>query len=193
MTAVIELVRPDHRSALHLLFAACSPETVQLRFRARLSALPAAYLESLLTGPPELHDAVVARDFDSGTVVGLGSLALPDQSRPETGELGLLLVDAWQRRGVGRAMAEVLLARARVRGVTRLVAEVAHGRSALLAALARHAEPVARRSAREGVTGLYRLDQPSSLLLEVGHRDGSIGAGSAQAVQATQAVQARTA
>ncbi|MBF9072113.1 GNAT family N-acetyltransferase [Streptacidiphilus fuscans] len=185
MTAVIELVRPDHRSALHLLFAACSPETVQLRFRARLPALPAAYLESLLAGPPELHDAVVASDRDSGTVVGLGSLALPDQSQPDTGELGLLVVDGWQRRGIGRGMTEVLVARARVRGVSRLVAEVAHGRSALLAALARQVGPGARHSTREGVTGLYRLDQPSSPLLEVGHHDGSTHVGNA--------VQARTA
>jgi GNAT superfamily N-acetyltransferase len=161
MTVVIEPVRPADRAALEQLFADCSAETVQHRFSARLRVFPAEYLESLLADPPEVHDAVVARDVATAKVVGLGSLARPAEANEEEGaEIGLLVADAWQRQGLGRAMAGTLLARARERSVTRLRATVAHGRSALLGALTRRLEPVSRLRSREGLTGIYRLSGP---------------------------------
>ncbi|WP_370092209.1 N-acetyltransferase family protein [Streptacidiphilus sp. MAP12-20] len=165
MTAVIEIdavqidaVRTGDRSAIQGLFADCSTETVRLRFFAQLRAFPAAYLDSLLAGPPEQHDAVIARERLTGRVLGLGTLARVDA---ETAELGLLVADAWQRQGLGRAMTESLLTRARGRGISRLSVDVAHGRSALLGALARRLPDAVRRSTREGVTGIYRLDRPA--------------------------------
>jgi GNAT superfamily N-acetyltransferase len=162
MTTVIEVriapVGSGDRRAIQELFAACSAETVQLRFFARLRAFPAAYLDDLLAGPPEEHDAVVAREEPTGRVLGLGTLARLDA---DTAELGLLVADAWQRQGLGRAMTDALLTRARGRGISLLSVNVAHGRSALLRALARRLPAALRQSTREGVTGLYRLDRPA--------------------------------
>ncbi|WP_051944488.1 GNAT family N-acetyltransferase [Streptacidiphilus rugosus] len=163
MTTVIEVriapVEAGDRSAIEELFEACSAETVQLRFFARFRAFPAAYLDDLLAGPPERHDAVIAREGPTGPVLGLGTLARLDA---DTAELGLLVGDAWQRQGLGGAMTDTLLARARERGVSRLRVDVAHGRSALLGALGRRLPAGLRQSTREGVTGLYRLDQPAA-------------------------------
>jgi GNAT superfamily N-acetyltransferase len=74
----------------------------------------------------------VARTSD-GQVVGLASLGtgggLP--------ELGVLVEDAWQRRGLGAALVDALVRRARERGVVRLVASVLPGREGVLTGLDR--------------------------------------------------------
>jgi GNAT superfamily N-acetyltransferase len=53
-------VRPDDGPALAALFARCSPETVRLRFFGRLRAFPREYLDAVLAGRADVHDAVVA-------------------------------------------------------------------------------------------------------------------------------------
>ncbi|MGW5354573.1 GNAT family N-acetyltransferase [Streptomyces sp. NPDC004031] len=155
-----EPVRPCAAPALHALFAACSPETVRLRFFGPVRALPAEYLEQVLAGRPERHDAVVAyaRGGSRARLTGLASLALPADGT--AAELGVLVGDPWQRQGAGRAMLELLLDRARARGVRRVAATVLPGRPALLGALARHL-PVARVAyTSDGPSGVYKLDGP---------------------------------
>lgn len=77
-------------------------------------------------------------------------------------ELGLLVTDACQREGAGGAMLDVLLARARARGVAHVSASVLPGRSGLLAVLARRLEPVRASRSRDGLTGVFRLAPPAA-------------------------------
>ena len=176
----VDVVRPQDGPALAAMFARCSPETVRLRFFGHRHVLPREYLDALLAGRPELHDAVVAyRVGPDGRahLVGLGSLAA--DSGPATdantgtgtgagstqegcaaAELGLLVADAWQRRGAGAAMLDVLFARARTRGVDRVSASVLTGRPGLLAALGRRAELVSASRSTDTLTGVYRLTAP---------------------------------
>jgi GNAT superfamily N-acetyltransferase len=64
-----------------------------------------------------------------GTVIGHGMAAdatagdLPTGHAPES-SIGLVVADAWQRRGIGTQLLDALAGRARVRGVSRLVLEV---------------------------------------------------------------------
>jgi GNAT superfamily N-acetyltransferase len=170
MTAVIDLpaatslfriepIRPGDRAGVHRLFAACSDATIQHRFRARLPAFPARHLDELLAGPPERHDALAVRAEATGELVGLGSLAAPYGPHDDghTAELGLLVVDHWQRRGLGRALTSALVERATLRGVTRIVAEVEHGRGRLLAAIGRGLTPLSRTVDRDGLTGIFAI------------------------------------
>jgi len=175
------------------MFARCSPETVRLRFFAPIPAFPREYVAALLGGRPDAHDAVVAYRHGPGGrayVIGLGSLAaggggtgsgaagVGAEAEAEAGagaagsgsgfggapaELGLMVADAWQRQGVGAAMLDALLARARARGVTRVSAFVLPGRSALLAALTRRErlEPETFAGDGDGLTGVYRLIPPT--------------------------------
>jgi GNAT superfamily N-acetyltransferase len=164
-------VRPDDRAALTALFTRCSPETVRLRFFGGLQAFPRAYLDAVLAGLPDVHDAVVAYGSGSGSgsgdrtdIAGLASLATgPDRTGPgpRTAELGLLVADARQRQGAGTAMLGLLLARARTRGVEQVTATVLPGRPELLAALDRRPELERARLSRtqDGLTGVYRLDR----------------------------------
>ncbi|SEM06333.1 GNAT family N-acetyltransferase [Streptacidiphilus jiangxiensis] len=160
----IDPIRPSDRADVQRLFAACSDATVQNRFRARLPAFPARHLDELLAGPPERHDALAVRGRADGKLIALGSLAAPYHgSDGRTAELGLLVVDGWQRRGVGRALIAALVARAARRGTSRLVAEVPHGRGALLQAMGRGLPLLSRTCDRDGLTGTFAIPAPASL------------------------------
>ncbi|WP_031512430.1 GNAT family N-acetyltransferase [Streptomyces sp. NRRL F-5123] len=161
-----EPVRPSDAPALHALFAVCSPETIRLRFFGQVRALPEEYLEQALAGSPDRHDAVVAyaRGGSRNRLIGLASLAAPTGNARDAGEtaaeLGLLVGDPWQRQGAGRAMLELLLARARARGVRRVTATVLPGRPALLGALGRHLPAAHLAYTADGPSGVYKLDRP---------------------------------
>ncbi len=152
----IDLARPIDRAALEDLFARCSAETIRLRFFGPRRDYPRRYLTDVLANVPEVHDAVVARHRVDGRLAGLASLAAGSAAGPDVPELGVFVVDDEQRRGVGTAMVGVLLARARQRGVARIVASVLPGRTALLDALS----PLEReRTYRTGdsIISTYRL------------------------------------
>jgi GNAT superfamily N-acetyltransferase len=170
--------RPADRPALQALFAACSEESVRLRFFGQLRAFPADYLDAALAGVPHVHDAVVAyRGGDRTRLAGMASLvagpatapasALTTATRPEApvppeagpAEVAVLVSDAWQRQGAGTAMISALLARARERGVVRVRASVLPGRTGLLAALSRRLPPEPGRSSytRDGLSAVYKL------------------------------------
>jgi GNAT superfamily N-acetyltransferase len=137
------------------MFARCSPDTIGWRFFGRVAELPRRYVDSVLAGRPEVHDAVVARHGDRGELAGLASLAAGSDAGAEIAELAVLVVDAWQRQGLGGAMVDLLLGRARERGVVRVSASVMPGRSRLLGVLARRVE--VDRWSPDGLTGVYRL------------------------------------
>ncbi|MFJ4405806.1 GNAT family N-acetyltransferase [Streptomyces sp. NPDC088910] len=154
----IDLLRPADADAVAALFAACSPETVRLRFLGGAREFPRAHLDRLLAGPPAAHDAVVAYRGGRDRLVGIAGFAADDTAGPGTGgELGVLVVDAWQRRGVGTAMVGLLLARAGARGVEHVTVNVPHGRRGLLAALGRRLEPVRASYTPDGLTAVYKV------------------------------------
>src|SRR3954452_16846683 len=162
----VDLVRPGDRAALLRLFEACSEATIVGRFFAVLRSFPGAYLDGALAALPKAHDAVVLRYGDGLHVAGLASVvARPDD--PRSAELGVLVADGWQGRGLGRSMVETLLSRAARRGVEELAASVLRHRSGLLVALGRRLELTALEPDVDYVTGWYRIAE------EVGHGYGA--------------------
>lgn len=155
----ISTALPSDRAALGSLFSGCSQETVRLRFFGRLRAFPREYLDSVLAGRPDVHDAVVAYRDDRSHLVGLAGLVAESDENPGVAELGVLVTDTWQRQGAGAAMVDTLLTRARERGIVRVSACVLPGRSGLLATLSRRLELESSSGTRDGLTGIYRLAQ----------------------------------
>ncbi|MFG1805215.1 GNAT family N-acetyltransferase [Streptomyces sp. NPDC049040] len=156
----VAVAGPADAAALRELFAACSQDTVRLRFFGQVRALPPDYLEHVLAGRADVHDAVVAYEYGAGRarLAGLASLALPPGAR--AAEIGVLVGDAWQRQGAGRAMVDLLLSRARARGVRYVSAAVLPGRSGLLAALGRRLPAERLAHSADGPSGVYKLDGP---------------------------------
>jgi GNAT superfamily N-acetyltransferase len=96
------------------LVRACSAETLRRRFflprEPTVEAVLATYRPYLLAGPP---DGLALAAVLAGQPIGLLNLA-PAGPAPGAGrqlELGVLVADAWQRRGIGTALLDHALDR----------------------------------------------------------------------------------
>lgn len=106
----------DHIRELHLR---CSDTTRYHRYHCGLRQPTASMLDTMTDRGKGLYLAVHEPE---GELVGLCGLAFTEA--PCTAELGLLVADAWQGRGIGRAVCELLLNSARAAGFERVMAHV---------------------------------------------------------------------
>ncbi len=133
--------------ALGDFFAGLSARTRYLRFFAPVTPNPA--LLRLLCGEPGDIDAVVAvRD---GVIIGHAMAAdaapPPEPCGPETAhgcgatpapDVGIVVADAWQGRGVAAALMRALITAVQGRGVTTLAMDVLAGNRKVLAMISAH-------------------------------------------------------
>lgn len=143
-TAAIRPVRPEDLAALGDFFAGLSVESRYLRFFAPVT--PAYGLLHLLSGGPANVDAIVA--VADGVIVGHAMAADgPEDHGDPCGarvtDVGVVVADAWQRRGVGAALMGTLVTRAQARGVTALAMDVLPGNRVVLAMITGHWPDVA--------------------------------------------------
>ena len=117
--AVRQLVASDG-PALVDAFSRLSPESRYRRFAVAKAELTHADLDRLTDVDPPRSDALGA--FVGTELVGIAQYADGDAARGP--ELGILVVDEWQRHGVGSALAHRLIARARALRHPRLHAHV---------------------------------------------------------------------
>lgn len=89
---------PADRPALASMLLRCARKTRYRRFHGFIEAFPEPYLTDALSGRPG-HLALVAEM--PGRIVALASCC--------DGELGILVEDAYQRRGIGRRLLTTLL------------------------------------------------------------------------------------
>jgi len=123
----------DH-PALRDFLTGLSVRTRYLRFFA--GALPASpVMLRALAGARHGVDALVATR--NGAIIG-HAMAV-DTTGPDgaaTAEIGVVVADAWQGRGVGSGLIRALASRARARGATTLVMEVMAENRLVLAMIA---------------------------------------------------------
>jgi GNAT superfamily N-acetyltransferase len=96
----------------------CSLATRIGRFHAPVRVIPPAYLETVLSDPSA---SLVAVPGKTGAVVALASLVTDGGG---SAELGVVVEDAWQRRGIGGYLVAHLIAAAPARQITELTASV---------------------------------------------------------------------
>ena len=128
----IRPVRPADLAELGGFFAGLSVESRYLRFFAPVT--PTHGLLDLLAGRPANIDAIVA--VADGVIVGHAMAA--DLRSGRATDIGVVVADAWQRRGVGAALMRALITRARARGVTSLAMDVLPGNRRVLAMILAH-------------------------------------------------------
>jgi GNAT superfamily N-acetyltransferase len=146
-TAGIRPVDPADLAALSDFFAGLSVESRYLRFFAPVA--PARDLLHLLSGGPANVDAIVA--VAAGVIVGHAmAVDRPDPQCPKcpkcpedcccarATDVGVVVADAWQRRGVGAALMRALVTRVQARGVTSLAMDVLPGNRQVLAMVIGH-------------------------------------------------------
>jgi GNAT superfamily N-acetyltransferase len=125
----IARLQPADYDAIVAMLGRCSPASVQRRFHANTDGVP--YVTRLLA---DATSEVGYGAWLAGRCIGLASL----HAYSETGaEIGVLVEDAWQQRGVGSALVSALARDARQRGWNRLRAEVLADNHFIPAALTR--------------------------------------------------------
>jgi GNAT superfamily N-acetyltransferase len=122
------------------------------RFGAPITHFTRQQLEELTKLDHRTHEALGALDLVSGEGVGVARY-IRDTAHPERAELFCTVIDAWQHRGVGRALTERLAARAREAGVEYFTASTLIGSEAARQMIADVLEPISEQ--RDG--GIVRI------------------------------------
>ena len=136
-------LRPGEDSVVRDLFARLSLPTRYLRFFLPLPVLSDSLLRTIGGAEDQGRIAMVAETDDiRRQVVALGNVAPADYGR---GEIGLVVADAWQRQGIGSALAHTLLRAAQECGYTKFVVYSLIGNPAVRPLLARVADVVSTR------------------------------------------------
>jgi GNAT superfamily N-acetyltransferase len=143
----IRPAEPRDRPALTEMFLRCTKRTIYRRFHGYVAAFPERYLSGALAGSPEHIALVAALDPALDPALGAGTATtIVALASCADDELGILVEDAWQRRGIGTRLLAELVAQA---GDRPLLASILHTESWILPVLRRHPQikidpPVAR-------------------------------------------------
>ena len=138
-TCSVRQAAAGDRPALERMLARCTGETRYRRFHGPVKVFPERYLTEALSGSP-LHFALVAcLDEDGadedGAVVALASCRAVDEG---VAEVGILVEDEWQRRGVGSDLLREIVAYAARTGLRALQAQVLAEQPWIVGLLRRH-------------------------------------------------------
>jgi nucleotide-binding universal stress UspA family protein/RimJ/RimL family protein N-acetyltransferase len=130
----IRPISPDDRDALAAGMERLSVESRYRRFFSPVAKLTERQLDYLTQVDHHNHEALVALDAQTGEGVGVARFVRVEDT---VAEPAIVVVDEWQRRGVGRSLLEALAARAREEGISRFVAPVLAENEGAIAAFER--------------------------------------------------------
>jgi RimJ/RimL family protein N-acetyltransferase len=120
-TLVVRPLTERDRDALEAAVMRLSPTSRLLRFAAPKPRLTKADLDRLMDLDHHDREALVAVDPASGEGVAVARYAaMPGE--PGVAELAVTVADAWQGRGLGGALTQLVIDRARDEGFGRLLA-----------------------------------------------------------------------
>jgi len=129
-------IDPADRAPLADAFARLSDQSRHHRFLGPKPRLSERELDYLTDVDHVTHEALVAIDETTGHIVGVGRYAT-GHGGGAVADLALAVADAWQRRGIGHALAARLVERARENGISALTGSTLLGNTAARALLDR--------------------------------------------------------
>jgi acetyltransferase len=106
-------LKPQDRPAVEAWVAGLSEQTRYFRLHGAVSSDASALVAPLFVPNPQRLVVLAWEDQPNGVVVGGAQCVLT----PGPAEFAMVVTDAWQRRGVGTRLLDVLMARARLHGV----------------------------------------------------------------------------
>jgi acetyltransferase len=115
-------VQPQDAAAEQAFVGALSPASRYRRFHIALRELPPSLLRAMTEVDQQRHVAFVALTPRGDIIADARYVHLDESGRDA--EFALVVADAHQRHGIGRALLERLAQHARERGVQRLVGDV---------------------------------------------------------------------
>jgi RimJ/RimL family protein N-acetyltransferase len=117
------LERGDSRPVLEV-FAGLGSHSRALRFLSAKPRLTSADLRQLTDVDDCDHVAILAVSVLHGRAIGVARF-VRDRTQPDTADVAVAVVDAWQDRGIGTLLAQALVRRARDVGVRRFTLAMA--------------------------------------------------------------------
>ncbi len=114
-------VEPDDDQRVRRLFDRLSAESIYRRFFTLFPAPPASVLRRLTVVDHRDHEALAVLDGDE--IVAIASWDRPADAADEA-EIAVLVEDAWQHKGLGRALVRMLTGEAARSGIAVLNATV---------------------------------------------------------------------
>jgi len=118
----VRAARQTDESKVHALLYALSPESVYQRYFTARQVHPRSEVLTVLDTDPRSSCALVAERVEDSSVLGVARYDLDQTSR--MGELGIVVAQGWQRRGVGTALVRRLMDVGKRHGVKGLRADV---------------------------------------------------------------------
>jgi RimJ/RimL family protein N-acetyltransferase len=116
--ALIRPIEPGDRERLNEGFRTASPDSIFRRFLTPHPRLSSSQLDYLTAIDHVRHEALIAVDPGTGQSFGTARYIRSDQD-PRTAEFAIGIGDRWMRIGLGTALLEALIARAREAGIVR--------------------------------------------------------------------------
>ena len=162
--AVVRPVTPEDKDALQTGLARMSADSRYRRFLTSKDRLTAAELRYLTEVDHHDHEALVAHDAETREPVGVARY-VRSTADPHVAEAAVAVVDAWQGKGLGKALLERLGNRARQEGIRRFSATVS-GDNRRAVGLVGSLGPVRFTEAGNGVVEMEieLADQPADVL-----------------------------
>ena len=166
LSVLIRPIEPDDKRRVADAFERLSPETRYRRFFAPLERLTRQDLRYLTEVDHHDHEALVAVNPENGAIIAVARYVRSQD--PTEAEVAVVVGDPWQGKGVGSALLERLVERARASGIDHFVALVLSENEDAIE-LFRHLAPGGsslRRSASGNLEMLIELPQPGGRLSE---------------------------
>ena len=157
--ALVSPLEPHDRARYLAGLEDASPESLYKRFMAPVTRLTESQLRYLLEIDHRDHEALLAVDEDAGGAVGVARFVRVE-GRPDVAESAVIVVDAWQGCGLGKALSAILAERARELGIARFEATLLLENKAMMSLL-RSFGPV-RTIGREGAAAVVEVDLPET-------------------------------
>jgi len=142
--------RPGDERLLADAAVGISAAALRSRFFAGVPRLPATYLSYVASAPRSRWDAQVAVHGDRLGEQLIGWAEFARAGGPAEADIAVLVLDAWQRGGVGGALVRSMLPRAARAGVRVLHADVEPGNGAVRGLLRSVLGPLSRSAATSG-------------------------------------------
>jgi GNAT superfamily N-acetyltransferase len=166
LSVLIRPIEPDDKRRVADAFERLSPETRYRRFFAPLERLTRQDLRYLTEVDHHDHEALAAVNPENGAIIAVARYVRSQD--PAEAEVAVVVGDPWQGKGVGSALLERLVERARTEGIDHFVALVLSENEDAIE-LFRHLAPGGsslRRSASGNLEMLIELPQPGGRLSE---------------------------
>ena len=146
----IRAITPEDRTELARFYAALSADTLNARFHGATHGIEDRIARFFCGADHEHREGLIAQLTsapDEARIVG--HLCL-EPTGPGEVEMAIAVADAWQGRGIGRALLTESIAWARCHGVDRLRASMLWSNAAILGLLRSVDRPLTLRSSADG-------------------------------------------